>query len=127
MEDEESSMDRDFINDNEMEEDEELPSNPYMTGFFERIEEPHSPQMDQPCSSNSLDGRQILQKVWKATEERLKAEGIVMGVEEAKKEEEWKRKLVEEDKKKKRAGRRNKREIATYVYSHYGQKYDNVR
>lgn len=129
FEDKESAQDREFINDSEMEEDEDLPSNPYMhSGFFERIESPISTPMDQPCSSISLNDRQILEKVWAQSEAGMRAQGIIPWDEqEIREEEERKRKLAEEEeKKKKRVERRNKREIVTYVYAHYGQKYDHV-
>lgn len=126
LEDDESSLDRDFINDSEIEEDDELPSNPYMTGFFERTGST-SPQPDEPVST-CLTKAQFLQQVWEKADAQLIAAGVIKSPEEkAREEEEKKRKLAEEeDRKKKRVERRNKREVATYVYAHYGQKYDNV-
>jgi len=131
FEDEEFAFDKEFIdNGSEMGEDEDLPPNPYMnSGFFERIEAPNSPPMDQPCSSKSLTDSQILEKAWRETEAKMEVEDIILPFgKEAIEEEEKKRKQdEEEEKKKKRMERRNKKEIVTYVYAHYGQKYDHVR
>jgi hypothetical protein len=122
--------DEEFIDDSEIEPDEECPPNPYIqSGFFERIEQRDVLQVAQSSSSISLTDRRILEKVWAESETRMMEQGIVPWDEQkAIEEEEKRRKLAEEkEKKKKRVERKNKREIATFAYAHYGQKYDNVR
>lgn len=114
--------------------DEDLTDVPGPSNAFRNSPAPSIPeagtssQLDPVQAKNSRLNREIYKilvekGLWPSMEEQ---EAARQAEEEARREEEEEKRKAEEEAKMKKEERRKNREVPTYIYCHYGQKYDNV-